>query len=108
VNTVYEVGWSCVDTLGSCVFPHLSDSPLSVVLISGTVQSFNCCDIEFEFVCNLLGPPGDEVLLSGVGHSEDGVLHLEGEVHVLVVETALCAVGRAKVVEVWHELSNLP
>jgi len=108
MDAVDEDGWGCVHSLGSGVLPHLSDSPLRVVLVAVPVQSLYRGLLNLEFSCHLLRPPGFKVCLGRAGHAKDSVLHAEGVVFVLVLQAAFGAIFGAQISEEGDKLANLP
>ena len=94
-----------MDALASSVLPEVSRSIIGRV-IRIRVGGLDVGDREVELVGDLGGPVGDELVLAGGLHAEDGLEVIETEVTVLVVE-ALGLVRNAKVHEVRHELVDL-
>ena len=73
------------------VLVHVSGSHLGVVFVGvSAVQSQKVLLIQVELVSNFLGPLLDQVVLTGILGSEDKILVLEAEIHVIVEDAALC------------------
>ena len=96
---------SSINTLGRTVLPHRAESAVSTIGIRITVAALNVSDIKAKLSCDLLRPPGHEVVLGSGGHAKDSALVVEGEILVLVAVASSSRV--AKVHKVWNQLVHL-